>query len=329
MKTRLHSSDLQELLVESVYPANFIADNSGIEERKYQTETIFGTGCYRELFFEGVHIGFGDIALNKPTRLFVESDMETVEMHFTLCGDSFTKNNDTGTSFEFGCNQHNVFYINGFKGISEWSSHSKMQVFEVNLMPSFFEKYLPHNTKAFEDFRRQLYESRQSILCKHNLQITPQMLFIIKEILESQRHDAFKRMFVEAKVIELLMLQLEQISEHHCDTFCSLKKADIEKMYKAKEVILNNLSTPCSLINIAQQVGTNEFTLKKGFKEVFGTTVFGFWNDVKMQEAKRLLLDHSMSVSEVSEQIGYKNPQHFSTAFKKYFGTSPSQLKTY
>jgi AraC-like DNA-binding protein len=153
------------------------------------------------------------------------------------------------------------------------------------------------------------------------------MLFIIREILDSQRQGAFKKMFIEAKVIELLMLQLEQVSDHHCDTFCSLKKADIEKMYQAKEIILNNLAIPCSLINIAQQVGTNEFTLKKGFKEIFGTTVFGFWNDVKMQEAKRLLLENSITVSEVSEQIGYKNPQHFSTAFKKYFGMSPSRLK--
>jgi len=328
MKTRIHSSDLQELLVESVYPANFISDNSGVEEREYPTESLFGAGFYKEIFFEGIHIGYGDIALAKPTQLFVESDMETVEMHFTLCGNSLTKNNFTGSLFEFGCNQHNIFYTNGFKGLSEWSNKSKMQTFEVNLLPSFFEKYLPNNTQAFEDFRSQLYQSRQSILCKHNLQVTPQMLFIIREIMDSQRQGAFKKMFIEAKVIELLMLQLEQISEHHCDTLCSLKKADIEKMHQAKEIILNNLSTPCSLINIARQVGTNEFTLKKGFKEVFGTTVFGFWNDIKMQEAKRLLLEHSISVSEVSEQIGYKNPQHFSTAFKKYFGTSPSQFKS-
>lgn len=249
-------------------------------------------------------------------------------MHFTLCGDTLTKNYDTGSSFEFGCNQHNIFYTKGFKGLSEWSNQSKMKVFEVNLLPSFFEKYLPNNTQAFEDFRSQLHRSPQAQLCKHNLHITPQMLFIIREILDSQRQGAFKRMFIEAKVIELLMLQLEQISEHHCETFCSLKKADIEKMHQAKEIISNNLSTPCSLINIAQQVGINEFTLKKGFKEVFGTTVFGFWNDIKMQEAKRLLLEQSLTVSEVSEQIGYKNPQHFSTAFKKYFGISPSQLKS-
>lgn len=99
-------------------------------------------------------------------------------------------------------------------------------------------------------------------------------------------------------------------------------------MYAVKEIILTNLATPCSLINMAQQVGTNEFTLKKGFKEVFGTTVFGFWNDVKMQEAKKILVEHSFTVAEVSEKIGYKNPQHFSTAFKKYFGASPNMLKS-
>jgi len=199
MKTRLHSSDLQELLVENFYPANFISESSGIEERVYPTETIFGTGFYKELFFEGIHFGYGDIALAKPTQLFIESDMETVEMHFTLCGDTLTKNIDTGSSFEFTCNQHNIFYTNGFKGLSEWSNQSKMQVFEVNLLPSFFEKYLPNNIKAFEEFRTQLYQSRQSQLCKHNLQITPQMLFIIREIMDSQRQGAFKKMFIEAK----------------------------------------------------------------------------------------------------------------------------------
>ena len=134
-------------------------------------------------------------------------------------------------------------------------------------------------------------------------------------------------MFIEAKVIELLMLQLEQISANACDTFCNLKKVDVEKMYAVKEIILKNIVTPISLIDLAQQVGTNEFTLKKGFKEVFGTTVFGFWNDLKMQESKTLLFEQKLSVSEVSARIGYKNPQHFSTAFKKYFGISPSQLR--
>lgn len=326
MKTKIYSNELNEMLFEADYPEMFFNTESGITERFFSSNFFLGNGNYQEVYFEGVHIAYRDISLSKHTILNFDSDFETVEMHFTLCGNSIS-HQDNKKMTEFGCNQHNIIYVKNFKGQIEWPDANNMKVFEVNLLPAFFEKFLPNNTKAFENFRHQLYQSRQSQLCKHNLQITPQMLFIIREILDSQRQGAFKRMFIEAKVIELLMLQLEQISNHNCDTFCSLKKSDIDKMYQAKEVILKNLSTPCSLINIAQQVGTNEFTLKKGFKEVFGTTVFGFWNDVKMQQAKRLLLENSMTVSEVSEQIGYKNPQHFSTAFKKYFGTNPSQLK--
>ena len=327
MKTRIHTSDLQELIAEAQYPDGFIEQEAGIIERTYTNEVYLGSGSYKELFFDGIHIGYGDMALSQETHLFFESDMETVEMHFLICGDTSTVDQLTGKVFEFGCNQHNIFYSNGFKGISKWSHTSKMQLFEVNMTPSFFDKYLPADTNLFETFREQLFHRKQSQLSPHHLHITPQMLLIIREILNTQRKGIFKKMLIEAKVLELLMLQLEQISSHQCDVFCNLKKADVEKIYAVKEIIMNNLSAPGSLIDLAQQVGTNDFTLKKGFKEVFGTTVFGFWNEMKMQEAKRLLLEQSLTVAEVSEQIGYKNPQHFSTAFKRYFGTSPSQLK--
>ncbi|ULT23854.1 helix-turn-helix transcriptional regulator [Sphingobacterium sp. E70] len=82
-----------------------------------------------------------------------------------------------------------------------------------------------------------------------------------------------------------------------------------------------------TLVNLAHLVGTNEFTLKKGFKELFGTTVFGFWNDAKMEHAKKLILDKNMTIGEVSDAIGYKNQRHFSDAFRRKFGFPPSKLK--
>lgn len=91
-------------------------------------------------------------------------------------------------------------------------------------------------------------------------------------------------MFLEAKVIELLLLQLEQLCDEDSEN-ATIKKYDIEKIYAVRDFILNNLTEPYSLTGLAHKVGTNEFTLKKGFKELFGTTVFGFWNDAKMEEA--------------------------------------------
>jgi AraC-like DNA-binding protein len=69
----------------------------------------------------------------------------------------------------------------------------------------------------------------------------------------------------------------------------------------------------------------NEFKLKKGFKEIFGNTVFGYLVDLKMEYAKEKLVQKKVSISEISDEIGFQHPQHFSQAFKKKYGYFPSQ----
>ena len=81
-----------------------------------------------------------------------------------------------------------------------------------------------------------------------------------------------------------------------------------------------------TLNGLAKRVGTNEYTLKKGFKELFGVSVFQYWKGLRLETAKTALLEEGLSVQEVSRKIGYKNPQHFTTAFKKQFGLTPSAL---
>lgn len=94
------------------------------------------------------------------------------------------------------------------------------------------------------------------------------MMNVLNEIVDCTRTGIYKRMYLEAKVIELLMLQLEQFAAHDCRVFCSLKPADIDKMHYARQIILQGINNPCSLIDLARQIGTNEFNLKKGFKEI-------------------------------------------------------------
>ena len=60
---------------------------------------------------------------------------------------------------------------------------------------------------------------------------------------------------------------------------------------------------------------------------MFHTTIFAYYNGLRMERAKYLLMDSGKSISEVSDEIGYKNPQHFTVAFKKKFGLSPKNFK--
>lgn len=48
--------------------------------------------------------------------------------------------------------------------------------------------------------------------------------------------------------------------------------------------LLSHLDTTCSLTDLARRVGISEFALEKGFRELFGTTVFGFWHEAKMEQ---------------------------------------------
>lgn len=326
MKVRLQQKDLTEVLVEIDYPHQYQSlDQGGITEKIFSARLLGGVGKYRVIYTEHIHIGYGDVEMSEFTELAFEADFESVEMHFSLLGGSEAIDSETNHAYRFGANQHNIIYAKSFRGNSNFPK--KMKIFEINFTPDFFKKFLPDTGHQFYQFLKNINHQQNTLLSKHNLKITPQMHLIIQEILGCTRVGIFKKLFLEAKVIELLLLQLEQMNEQSQATPYFLRKADIEKMYAVKEIIENNLDSSYTLIDLSRQVGTNEYTLKKGFKEIFGTTVFGFWHELKMQQAKRMLLEEGLAIHQVADSIGYRNPQHFSTAFKKRFGVLPSFLK--
>lgn len=321
----MYDNEKNITLIEKEYPDWNISSEEGIIERTTFIEHYFGKGFYKEIYFEGVHIGFGDTLLRNSVRLDFESDFETIEMHFALKGKSTVSTNVLDKSVSFTPHQHNIIYANGMCGKMLWES-DQFQLCEINLAPEFFKKFLPLEHHLFDVFRNTMEKGKSGLLAKSHHPVSHKMYQIVDEIMNCERTGIFKRMFLEAKVIELLLLQLEQFTDNSFLN-TSIKKVDVDKIYAVREFILQNLDAACSLIDLAHKVGTNDFILKKGFKELFGTTVFAFWNNAKMEQAKQLLTEQNMTVSEVSRQIGYKNPRHFSAAFKRQFGILPSQFK--
>lgn len=327
MKTRIYGSELEELAIEANYPESFVLpDGTHYMERTYNTGLYIGQGQYKEIFFENVHIGYGDFNLKQPTLVYFDSTFETVEMHFALQGKARGHSDSFAENIAFGTNQHNLLYAYEFKGAIEWDSTENMKVFEINLRPAFFEKYIPDG-RLFDLFKDAIARKQSTVLSRHHYPITPQMMILIHQIIHCSRSGHFKRMFMESQVLELLMLQLEQITSYRGKDHCTTQARHRDKLFAAKELLQNQMDRQFSLSSLAQEVGTNEFTLKKGFKELFGTTVFGYWNQLKMAEAQKWLSEGDMSIAEISAGVGYKNPQHFSTAFKRHFGYNPGELR--
>ncbi|MEM7370734.1 MAG: AraC family transcriptional regulator [Bacteroidota bacterium] len=314
--------------IDASSPLSFQPEEGAIVERIYDGKIGGGKGFYQEQMIRNIHIAYAEIDLNPDVELMLAYYPGTINMHFMLCGDTYARSQSSTQQYRFTCNEHNLLFLADNRSRNTRYIRKKFHAFEVKLHPDFFKKHLPLSHNFFHQFWTKIETGQTSTLSHANLRISPQMQLVIHDLIDCKRKWMYKRMFLEAKVIELLMLQLEQINtEYGKQIIGSAKTPDIEKMYAIKEIIAKNLTSTYTLSELAHQVGTNEYTLKKCFKELFGTTVFGFWKDLKMETAKKLLLEKQVSVREASDAAGYKNPQHFTVAFKKKYGVLPSTMK--
>jgi len=135
--------------------------------------------------------------------------------------------------------------------------------------------------------------------------------------------------FVNAQTQMLLLYSLDCLEEKEINTTSAkflANEADREKIIKAREVLLQHIGEPITIKALSRKVAINECYLKKGFKEMFGTTIFDFYQSQRMEHAKYLLYEKGLNVTEVSLLLGYSSISHFSTAFKKHTGLKPCEL---
>jgi len=100
---------------------------------------------------------------------------------------------------------------------------------------------------------------------------------------------------------------------------------NVRKIRKAKEIILNHITEPPTLQDLASEIGLNLKKLKEGFKKIYGDTVYGYLLDYKMNEARSMLNTKKYNINEISIKLGYSTSSHFIAAFKKKFGTTPKK----
>jgi AraC-like DNA-binding protein len=147
------------------------------------------------------------------------------------------------------------------------------------------------------------------------------------DVLHCPLEGIIKKIYVESKVLELVALVVNQAKQSVPRDASDMKKEDVERLHYAREIILQRMDEPCSLMQLARLTGLNDFKLKKGFRDLFGTTVFGYLLEERMNLARRRLLEGEMSIAGIAAEVGYKNATHFTAAFKRFFGYLPSDVR--
>ncbi|RXJ89158.1 hypothetical protein CRV01_11120 [Arcobacter sp. CECT 8983] len=190
------------------------------------------------------------------------------------------------------------------------------------------KKYIFHYLVFKDDLFKSFIKDESILSPNPNSQILLQQNILLKELIDINLIEKNTReLYYESKILELTYNTINNLNESSFKSLHFLNEKDIQALHKAREILINNIHNPPSLKELAYKSAINEFKLKKGFKQLFGNTVYGFLQEYRLNKAKKLLEIDDINISEAAYLVGYKNISHFSTIFKKYFGYSPINIK--
>lgn len=156
--------------------------------------------------------------------------------------------------------------------------------------------------------------------------ISPSMAIVLNQLLNYNLNPTIKSLYFTGKAFELLSLYFnrgEDADVEQCPFL--VDESNVVKIRQAKDIIISRLTEPPTLKALAIEIDLSLKKLKEGFKQIYGTTVYGFLFDYKMELARQLLEQGDHNVNEVGLKVGYSTASHFIAAFKKQFGTTPKK----
>lgn len=282
---------------------------------------------------EGINLGYYNVRSEYAGKVIIQNRQPFLQLSYTLSGNK-SYHIDKGNTMlaSFSRQQYNYLFFKEEEIHLNWQAGEKLEIFELGISPGVVLDFLPEEHPLFAVFNSSFRHNTPASLSRQHLPIRTAISTILYDMLNCPLEARYKQLYIKAKTIELLAVQLAQYEQLSGLTRTetntrTLKKEDVDRMYMARDIIISNINSPCTLIDIAHQVGTNDAYLKSHFKQVFGTTVYGYLQNIKMAHARELLLQGS-TVSEVAVLSGYKHIAHFTRAFKKYFGYAPGVIKS-
>ena len=282
-----------------------------------------GSLQFTDYFMEGLQMTYMHGRLEAPLQTDLLVERPWIAFYYQLEGDMASRKCAL-RPLHVGAGSQNVMGDEApvntytFRGQQE-----RFSSFCLHLTPQFFNELLANNIEWLSVHNKNLGRAEPFVLLPPGTAISPRQRALIQQIVQCPYNGPLKKMFLEARILDLFMEQqaeLSRLTQHP-----SSRERDL--LYSIRDFLTENYAEPPSLLKLAHLFGTNDFKLKKGFRQLFGTTVFGYIAEQRLRVALQLLTLTEQPVQEVAESVGFSNPAHFTTAFRRKFGLTPSQVR--
>lgn len=298
------------------------ADNNLFFEHSVNYSTECKDADVLEILLDDIYIKRINFSAEINQTIHVSAFTDCVIAQWAVRGDSIceTENN----RYQLMSKESSLYYKADVPVVFHSNAVSDGCYMVLAIPKEKFQQRFYDDNQFLYEFCNEM-EKGDSMWAGKGIGVTPAMTNIIREIQQAPYSGHLKKLYLESKIQELMVMQIGAFTQAGKKN--SLKAKDKDLIHEVKIYIEENPASTKSIVELAHMVGINQSKLKQGFKELFNNTIFGFITDVRMEKAKHLLLEKEMFVNEVADLVGYKHPQHFAVAFKRKFGFLPRELR--
>lgn len=280
----------------------------------------------------GLKVVFANFQPHKNLSIGFEVEHPLVSFGFVISGDStFTVSHGQSQNkiIHSKSGLSTLCFLQKSYGLVNFSSMKPESSLVIQMRPLLLDTFTEGWPDLFpHDFRDIVNGSKKKHYIKHE-KMTPSMHIAAMQIISCPYQGVIRRMYLESKVLELISLKLLQMTslEKGFDNLPVTQTGDIERIRKAREMLICKMDNPPSLLELAKSVGLTHTRLSRGFRELYGTTVFDYLRRQRLEKGRLLLEQDNMNIAEVAYTVGFSSPSHFARDFLRYFGTQPKLYK--
>ncbi|MGY3211820.1 helix-turn-helix domain-containing protein [Mucilaginibacter sp. HD30] len=197
--------------------------------------------------------------------------------------------------------------------------HSNIATINIEVDADYLKGLLQPESRLL----KELLLNAQPLLFE--LVIQPALQKIADEMVLAQGATSFDLLLLRIKAEELICRLLMELDKRAEQQVYPVLSEDVRTLYRVRDHLLANLERPTPIAELASLAAMSPTKLKRLFSQVFGNSIFSYYQEVRMKEATRLLKDERLSVSTVGYRLGFTNLSHFSRVFQAHIGLKPKQ----
>ena len=321
MNIRIQAANSGEIKLSPVLPATLkqlrIPDSIC-----YGAAGSFGHVLFQQLEGENISALYHTLHFAEDERVTYRSYESAIRLQIILRNSYFyeSKAMGTGVLHERGMSLNYIPSIHSVLKLHKQETYSHLTIYYkkehllslVNSFPKlnfFLEKVDAGKAVQFND---------------HYTIADANILSLIDCMLDCPNKGSLRKVVLESLAMEILLMCLFKMMEATSGAHIPIGEAEAVQIYRAKQLILEELGKPFSVPALSKRTGLSIYKLNQGFKGIYGMGVSEFQLEARMLKAHRVLLETDTPVSVVAKNSGYTHHHAFEHAFKKFSGYSPA-----